>query len=44
MGALADWAPRELRQPAGLFHRMVDDFLSHAVEDETEEAAPAGTG
>ncbi|MFF7132015.1 DNA-binding MarR family transcriptional regulator [Streptomyces sp. SAI-126] len=41
--ALAEWSPEELRQLAGLFHRMVDDFLSHAVDDETEEAARAGT-
>ncbi|WP_367325483.1 MarR family winged helix-turn-helix transcriptional regulator [Streptomyces sp. HUAS ZL42] len=42
--ALADWSPDELRQLATLFHRMVDDFLSHAVEDETEQqaAGPAG--
>lgn len=32
--ALADWPPEELRQLAGLFHRMVDDFLAHAVDED----------
>ncbi|MFD8814783.1 MarR family winged helix-turn-helix transcriptional regulator [Streptomyces sp. NPDC059627] len=32
--ALNDWEPAELRQLATLFHRMVDDFLTYAVEDE----------
>ncbi|MFF4120029.1 MarR family winged helix-turn-helix transcriptional regulator [Streptomyces sp. NPDC001714] len=32
--ALGDWEPEELRQLATLFHRMVDDFLAYAVEDE----------
>jgi DNA-binding MarR family transcriptional regulator len=43
--ALADWSPEELRQLATLFHRMVDDFLSHAVDDESAPAPaePAGT-
>ncbi|MFE3854873.1 MarR family winged helix-turn-helix transcriptional regulator [Streptomyces griseorubiginosus] len=41
--ALADWSPEELRQLAGLFHRMVDDFLSYSFDDENEEPAPAGT-
>ncbi|MDL5199368.1 MarR family transcriptional regulator [Streptomyces sp. ALI-76-A] len=43
--ALADWSPEELRQLATLFHRMVDDFLSHAIDDESEPepVAPAGT-
>ncbi|MGW5478706.1 MarR family winged helix-turn-helix transcriptional regulator [Streptomyces sp. NPDC004008] len=35
--ALSAWSPEELRQLATLFHRMVDDFLAHAVDD---EAAP----
>jgi DNA-binding MarR family transcriptional regulator len=41
--ALADWSPEELRQLATLFHRMVDDFLAHATEDDTEQqpGAPA---
>jgi DNA-binding MarR family transcriptional regulator len=47
--ALADWSPEELRQLAGLFHRMVDDFLSYAFDDESDETdgseqpTPAGT-
>ncbi|MGW6646778.1 MarR family winged helix-turn-helix transcriptional regulator [Streptomyces iakyrus] len=32
--ALSDWSPEELRQLATLFHRMVDDFLAHAVDEE----------
>ncbi|MER6085121.1 MarR family winged helix-turn-helix transcriptional regulator [Streptomyces sp. NPDC001833] len=44
--ALGDWEPEELRQLAVLFHRMVDDFLAYAVEDEpgqesAETAPPA---
>ncbi|SOD90802.1 MarR family winged helix-turn-helix transcriptional regulator [Streptomyces sp. Ag109_G2-15] len=44
--ALADWQPEELRQLATLFHRMVDDFLTYAVEDESgqESDAPVATG
>ncbi|MET8022885.1 MarR family winged helix-turn-helix transcriptional regulator [Streptomyces avermitilis] len=38
--ALAEWSPEELRQLAALFHRMVDDFLSHAVDD-TEQGTAA---
>ncbi|MER7186354.1 MarR family transcriptional regulator [Streptomyces hyaluromycini] len=42
--ALGEWEPEELRQLATLFHRMVDDFLAYAVEDEpgqeTAETAP----
>ncbi|KUM68504.1 MarR family winged helix-turn-helix transcriptional regulator [Streptomyces curacoi] len=43
--ALADWTPEELSQLATLFHRMVDDFLAHAVDEESEPraAAPAAT-
>ncbi|WP_406010793.1 MarR family transcriptional regulator [Streptomyces sp. NBC_00637] len=37
--ALADWSPDELGQLATLFHRMVDDFLSYAVDDDTEQPA-----
>ncbi|MEU2779939.1 MarR family transcriptional regulator [Streptomyces sp. NPDC007162] len=37
--ALGDWQPEELRQLAVLFHRMVDDFLSYAVEDEPGQEA-----
>ncbi|MGI5376868.1 MarR family winged helix-turn-helix transcriptional regulator [Streptomyces sp. CA-251387] len=28
--ALADWSDDDLRQLAGLFHRLVDDFITHA--------------
>ncbi|MEV0741672.1 MarR family transcriptional regulator [Streptomyces sp. NPDC050549] len=28
--ALADWSPEDLRQLAALFHRLVDDFVTHA--------------
>ncbi|MFC4508218.1 MULTISPECIES: MarR family winged helix-turn-helix transcriptional regulator [Streptomyces] len=37
--ALSDWSPEELGQLATLFHRMVDDFLSHAVDEEGEQSA-----
>ncbi|PWI13355.1 MarR family transcriptional regulator [Streptomyces sp. Act143] len=40
MLALAEWSPEELGQLAALFHRMVDDFLAYAVDEEPE---PAGT-
>ncbi|MFJ9870764.1 MarR family winged helix-turn-helix transcriptional regulator [Streptomyces sp. NPDC101165] len=39
--ALSDWQPEELRQLARLFHRMVDDFLAHAVDDESVQEADA---
>ncbi|MFF4836090.1 MarR family winged helix-turn-helix transcriptional regulator [Streptomyces sp. NPDC001315] len=42
--ALADWSPEELRQLATLFHRMVDDFLSYAVDDDTEHQATTSAG
>jgi DNA-binding MarR family transcriptional regulator len=42
--ALADWSPEELRQLATLFHRMVDDFLAHSVEDESAQEADAQVG
>ncbi|MEU1180006.1 MarR family transcriptional regulator [Streptomyces sp. NPDC005820] len=35
--ALADWSPEELGQLATLFHRMVDDFLSYAIDEENEQ-------
>ncbi|MFJ8111751.1 MarR family winged helix-turn-helix transcriptional regulator [Streptomyces sp. NPDC096132] len=35
--ALSDWSAEELGQLATLFHRMVDDFLSYAADDETEQ-------
>lgn len=37
--ALADWKPEELRQLTGLFHRMVDDFLAYAVDEEPDQQA-----
>ncbi|MGW4755175.1 MarR family winged helix-turn-helix transcriptional regulator [Streptomyces chartreusis] len=37
--ALADWTPEELRQLATLFHRMVDDFLAHAIDDGEQQSA-----
>ncbi|GGX28278.1 MarR family winged helix-turn-helix transcriptional regulator [Streptomyces lomondensis] len=41
--ALSGWTPEELRQLATLFHRMVDDFLAHAADEEPEpRSAPAG--
>ncbi|MDQ1013775.1 MarR family winged helix-turn-helix transcriptional regulator [Streptomyces afghaniensis] len=41
--ALSDWSPEELRQLATLFHRMVDDFLAQAVDEEPEpQSASAG--
>jgi DNA-binding MarR family transcriptional regulator len=39
--ALADWSPEELRQLATLFHRMVDDFLAHAVDEDTDQPVVA---
>ncbi|WP_416981695.1 MarR family winged helix-turn-helix transcriptional regulator [Streptomyces sp. T028] len=35
--ALSGWSAEELGQLATLFHRMVDDFLSYAVDEETEQ-------
>ncbi|MFF5186014.1 MarR family winged helix-turn-helix transcriptional regulator [Streptomyces sp. NPDC000345] len=40
--ALSDWSPEELGHLATLFHRMVDDFLSYAVEEEAEQPAVRG--
>lgn len=41
--ALSGWSPEELRQLATLFHRMVDDFLAHAADEEPEpRPAPVG--
>lgn len=34
--ALSGWTAEEPGQLAGLFHRMVDDFLAHAVDEEPE--------
>jgi DNA-binding MarR family transcriptional regulator len=36
--ALAHWSPEDLRQLATLFHRMVDDFLAHATDEEPDRA------
>ncbi|MET7454850.1 MarR family transcriptional regulator [Streptomyces sp. NPDC005574] len=44
MLALADWSPEDLRQLATLFHRMVDDFLSHAEDGAERAADPTRTG
>jgi DNA-binding MarR family transcriptional regulator len=38
--ALAHWSPQELHQFATLLHRMVDDFLAYAAEEEREQPAP----
>ena len=37
--ALGSWSAEELQQLAGLFHRMVDDFLAYSFEEEGEEGA-----
>ncbi|WEO99312.1 MarR family transcriptional regulator [Streptomyces sp. FXJ1.172] len=37
--ALAEWRPEELRQLAGLFHRMVDDFLAYTIEEDSGREA-----
>ncbi|MBG0857586.1 MarR family transcriptional regulator [Streptomyces spinoverrucosus] len=42
--ALADWSPEELGQLATLFHRMVDDFLAMAIDDDSEQRATAQAG
>ncbi|MFE6286367.1 MarR family winged helix-turn-helix transcriptional regulator [Streptomyces sp. NPDC057877] len=39
--ALADWKPGELRQLAAPFHRMVDDFVAYAADEEAEQQVPA---
>ncbi|OIJ64614.1 MarR family winged helix-turn-helix transcriptional regulator [Streptomyces mangrovisoli] len=42
--ALSAWSPDELSHLATLFHRMVDDFLAYAVDDDpaqgSDEPAP----
>ncbi|MFE6825052.1 MarR family winged helix-turn-helix transcriptional regulator [Streptomyces sp. NPDC057690] len=45
--ALADWTPDDLRQLATLFHRLVDDFVTHAemavdVPTDVPTDAPVG--
>lgn len=42
--ALSSWTSEELRQLAALFHRMVDDFLSYTVDEDTEEQPVARAG
>ena len=42
--ALSDWSPEELGQLATLFHRMVDDFLAYAIDEEMEEQPVARAG
>ncbi|WP_327699583.1 MarR family winged helix-turn-helix transcriptional regulator [Streptomyces sp. NBC_00459] len=34
--ALGGWSAEELQQLAGLFHRMVDDFLAYSLDDDGE--------
>ena len=43
--ALSEWSTDELQQLASLFHRMVDDFLKYAIDEdgEPEAEAPAST-
>ncbi|WP_405995670.1 MarR family winged helix-turn-helix transcriptional regulator [Streptomyces sp. NBC_00986] len=43
--ALSEWSTDELQELATLFHRMVDDFLKYAIDEdgEAEVVAPAGT-
>ncbi|MFD4561216.1 MarR family winged helix-turn-helix transcriptional regulator [Streptomyces sp. NPDC058469] len=43
--ALSEWSTDELQQLATLFHRMVDDFLKYAIDEEGEPevVTPAGT-
>ncbi|WP_327312247.1 MarR family winged helix-turn-helix transcriptional regulator [Streptomyces sp. NBC_01235] len=40
---LADWSPCELRQLADLFHRMVDVFLAHPLDEGSVSDAGATT-
>ncbi|MGV4988365.1 MarR family winged helix-turn-helix transcriptional regulator [Streptomyces sp. NRAIS4] len=37
--ALAGWWPEDLRQMAALFHRMVDDFLAYAIDEDSGREA-----
>ncbi|MGW0998393.1 MarR family winged helix-turn-helix transcriptional regulator [Streptomyces sp. NPDC002523] len=39
--ALAGWRPDELRELAGLFHRMVDEFVAYAARGEAGRDAHA---
>lgn len=42
--ALSGWSADELQQLATLFHRMVDNFLDHAIEEESEPEVTASSG
>jgi DNA-binding MarR family transcriptional regulator len=42
--ALSGWSAEELQQLATLFHRMVDNFLDHAIEEESEPEVTVSTG
>jgi hypothetical protein len=37
--ALADWTSAEIHELAGLFHRMLDDFLAHDEPENEKEVA-----
>ncbi|MFD5713642.1 MarR family winged helix-turn-helix transcriptional regulator [Streptomyces pharetrae] len=39
--ALAHWSPEDLRQLATLFHRMADDFVAYAADEEPEPRVTA---
>ncbi|MCX5264478.1 MarR family winged helix-turn-helix transcriptional regulator [Streptomyces sp. NBC_00199] len=39
--ALSDWGREDLGRLAALFHRMADDFLSHAADEESERSGTA---
>jgi DNA-binding MarR family transcriptional regulator len=39
--ALSEWSTDELQQLATLFHRMVDDFLKYAIDEDGEQEVPA---
>ena len=42
--ALAHWPPQELHQLATLLHRMVDDFLAYATEEDREQPGAVSGG
>lgn len=42
--ALAHWPPQELHQLATLLHRMVDDFLAYAAEEDREQPGGVSGG
>ncbi|MFF6807123.1 MarR family transcriptional regulator [Streptomyces sp. NPDC012616] len=39
--ALGDWDREDLGRLAALFHRMADDFLSYAADEESEQSGQA---